>query len=302
MPTPWLRPLTALFPRGVVASDAETLAAHAGDAWFASTLPQAVVFPRKAEEVATLLRFANKRKIPVTARGAGRGYVGGCVPKKHGIVVSFARMNRILEINPVDGVGVVQPGVITGEFQARARQHGLLYPPDPASLKECSLGGNVATNAGGPRCLKYGVTRHYVLGLQVALADGTLVRVGGRTVKNKSGFDLVGIFVGSEGLLGLVTEITLRLIPAPPARAGLAASFADASAAAACVPVGDWRGLAKAISQLLENEDLRHLRRRFTLSEYGFRHADPQRAMVVDFRESQVFKWQMPQPLHAFIW
>jgi glycolate oxidase len=232
---PWLRPLTALFPKGVVVSDAETLAAHAGDAWFASTLPQAVVFPRKAEDVAAVLRFANKRKIPVTARGAGRGYVGGCVPKKHGIVVSFARMNRILEINVVDGVGVVQPGVITGEFQAQTLRHGLLYPPDPASLKECSLGGNVATNAGGPRCLKYGVTRHYVLGLQVALADGTLVRVGGRTMKNKSGFDLVGIFVGAEGLLGLVTEITLRLIPAPPARAALSASFADASVAAACV-------------------------------------------------------------------
>jgi glycolate oxidase len=231
----WLRPLTALFPKGIVASDPETLTAHAGDAWFASTLPQAVIFPRRAEDVAAVLRFANKRKIPVTARGAGRGYVGGCVPKKHGIVVSFARMSRVLEINPVDGVGVVQPGVITGEFQSQVRKHGLLYPPDPASLKECSLGGNVATNAGGPRCLKYGVTRNYVLGLQVALANGTLVRVGGRTMKNKSGFDLVGIFVGSEGMLGLVTEMTLRLIPAPPARAALSASFADASIAAACV-------------------------------------------------------------------
>jgi glycolate oxidase len=235
MSIPWLHPLTALFPKGIVVSDAETLTTHSGDAWFASTLPQAVIFPRDAKDVSKVLRFANKRKIPVTARGAGRGYVGGCVPKKHGIVVSFARMNRILEINAVDGVGVVQPGVITGEFQAEARRHGLLYPPDPASLKECSLGGNVATNAGGPRCLKYGVTRNYVLGLQVALADGTLVRVGGRTVKNKSGFDLVGIFVGAEGLLGLVTEITLRLLPAPPSRAALAASFADASVAAACV-------------------------------------------------------------------
>src|SRR5277367_5021953 len=131
--TPWLRPLTALFPKGVVVSDAETLAAHAGDAWFASTLPQAVVFPRKAAEVAKVLRFANARKIPVTARGAGRGYVGGCVPKKGGIVVSFVKMNRVLELNPVDGVGVVQPGVITDEFQALARKLGLLYPPDPAS-------------------------------------------------------------------------------------------------------------------------------------------------------------------------
>jgi glycolate oxidase len=235
MPRPWTQQLAALFPRGVVKLDAKTLAAHAGDAWFASTLPEAVLFPRRAEDVATALRFANRRGIPVTARGAGRGYVGGCVPKRGGLVVSFARMNRILEINPTDGVGVVQPGVITGEFQAAVLAQRLFYPPDPASLKECSLGGNVATNAGGPHCLKYGVTRNYVLGLQVALADGTLVRVGGRTQKNKSGFDLVGIFVGAEGLLGLVTEITLRLIPAPPARAVISASFARASGAAAAV-------------------------------------------------------------------
>jgi glycolate oxidase len=236
MPPPaWPRVLAARFPRGVVAIDAPTLEAHAGDAWFARALPQAVLFPRHAEDVAALLKFANARKIPVTARGAGRGYVGGCVPRRGGIVVSFAKMNRVLDLNRADGVAVVQPGVITGELQAAVGKLGLCYPPDPASLKECSLGGNVATNAGGPRCLKYGVTRNYVLGLQVALADGTLVRVGGRTVKNKSGFDLVGIFVGAEGLLGLVTEITLRLLPAPPARAVLSASFPDARIAAACV-------------------------------------------------------------------
>ena len=266
MATSWLRSLIALFPKGVVASDPETLKAHSGDAWFASTLPQAVIFPRKAEDVAALLRFANQRRIPVTARGAGRGYVGGCVPKKHGIAVSFAKMNRILDINVVDGVGVVQPGVITAEFQAQARRHNLLYPPDPASMKECSLGGNVATNAGGPRCLKYGVTRNYVLGLQVALADGTLVRVGGRTLKNKSGFDLVGIFVGSEGLLGLVTEITLRLIPAPPARAALAASFKDASVAAACVQHLLREGFLPSALELAD---------RFTL-EAARRHVGPQ--------------------------
>lgn len=236
MPNPsWRNALTKLLPRGLVAIDDATLSAHAGDAWFASAMPQAVVFPRRAEDVAAVLKFANARKIPVTARGAGRGYVGGCVPRRGGIVVSFVKMNRVLELNKADGVAVVQPGVITGEFQAEALKHGLFYPPDPASLKECSLGGNVATNAGGPKCLKYGVTRNYVLGLQVALADGTLVRTGGRTVKNKSGFDLVGIFVGAEGLLGLVTEITLRLLPAPPARAVLSASFRDARTAAACV-------------------------------------------------------------------
>jgi glycolate oxidase len=271
MSTPaWLRPLTALFPKGVVAADAATLASHAGDAWFASTLPQAVVFPRKTEDAAKLLRFANRKCIPVTARGAGRGYVGGCVPKQGGIVVSFARMTRILEINPVDGVGVVQPGVITGEFQTQTLQQGLLYPPDPASLKECSLGGNVATNAGGPRCLKYGVTRHYVLGLQVVLADGTIVRVGGRTQKNKSGFDFVGLFVGAEGLLGLVTEITLRLIPAPPARAALAASFRDARAAAACVQHVFRRGFLPSALEMADRFTLEAARRHL-----GSQHLPP---------------------------
>src|SRR5476651_226387 len=276
MSTSWLRPLTALLPKGVVVSDAETLAAHAGDAWFASALPEAVIFPRKAEEVAQVLRFANRRKIAVTARGAGRGYVGGCVPKRGGIVVSFTRMNRVLEINPVDGIGVVQPGVITGEFQAQARTLGLLYPPDPASLKECSLGGNVATNAGGPRCLKYGVTRNYVLGLQVALADGTLVRVGGRTLKNKSGFDLVGIFVGSEGLLGLVTEITLRLIPAPPARGGLSASFKNASAAAACVQHLFREGFLPSAMELADRFTLQAARRHL-----GSEHLPPGHAHLL---------------------
>jgi glycolate oxidase len=275
-PPAWFRPLAALFPRGVVVNDAATLAAHSGDAWFASTLPEAVVFPRKTDDVAKLLRLANRKRIPVTARGAGRGYVGGCVPKRGGIVVSFARMNRILEINPVDGVGIVQPGVITGDFQAQALRHGLLYPPDPASLKECSLGGNVATNAGGPRCLKYGVTRHYVLGLQVALADGTLVRVGGRTQKNKSGFDLVGLFVGAEGLLGLVTEITLRLIPAPPARAVLAASFRDARTAAAGVQHVLGRGFLPSAIELADRFTLEAARRHL-----GSQHLPPGNAHLL---------------------
>jgi glycolate oxidase subunit GlcD len=163
------------------------------------------------------------------------GYVGGCVPLRGGIVLSVARMRRIKEIHFEDGVAVVEPGVITGDLQAAVRQRGLFYPPDPASLKECSLGGNLATNAGGPRCLKYGVTRHYVLGLEAVLADGRVVRAGGRTHKNKTGFDLVGLFVGSEGLLGIITEATLRLLPLPPARASLSASFATFSEAASAV-------------------------------------------------------------------
>src|SRR5438477_6826985 len=144
-------------------------------------------------------------------------------------------MNRIQEINFNDGVAIVEPGVITGHLQAEARKLGLFYPPDPASLKECSIGGNIATNAGGPRCLKYGVTRNYVLGLEVVLADGRVLRCGGRTHKNKQGFDLVGLFVGSEGLLGIVTEAVLRLLPHPPARATLATRFRSFRAAADAV-------------------------------------------------------------------
>lgn len=217
--------LTRLVGAAQVSAAPEVLASHAADKWFASRAPEVVVFPRTAEEVSKVLRFAHRRGVPVTARGAGYGYVGGCVPLRGGIALSLARMKRIKEIHFADGVAIVEPGVITGDLQAAARREGLYYPPDPASLKDCSLGGNIATNAGGPRCLKYGVTRHYVLGLEVVLADGRILRTGGRTHKNKTGFDLIGLFVGSEGLLGVVTEATLRLLPLPPARASLSASF-----------------------------------------------------------------------------
>lgn len=219
------RQLTRLLGADAVSADPGTLAVHSTDRWFASRLPEAVVFAESAEQVSALLKFASRRGIPVTPRGAGVGYVGGCVPSRGGVALSLARMNKITEINFADAVAVVQPGVITGVLQAEARKRGLFYPPDPASLKECSLGGNIATNAGGPRCLKYGVTRNYVLGLEVVLANGDILRTGGRTHKNKTGFDLIGLFVGSEGLLGVVTEATLRLLPLPPARASLSASF-----------------------------------------------------------------------------
>lgn len=206
-----------------------------GDKWFARTQPDVVVFPSNTAEVSFVLREANRAGITVTPRGAGHGYVGGCTPVEKGIVLSLDRMDKILEIHPKDFVAVVQPGVITGVLQEAAKSKGLSYPPDPASLKDCSIGGNIATNAGGPKCLKYGVTRSYVLGLEVVLADGTVVRCGGRTHKNKTGFDLVGLFTGSEGLLGITTEATLRLIPLPPARAALSAGFASMDAAAAAI-------------------------------------------------------------------
>jgi glycolate oxidase len=205
------------------------------DEWFASAVPEIAVEPSTSQEVASVLAYAHEHRIPVTTRGAGYGYVGGCVPVEGGILLSTVRLNQILEIHTGDFVAVTQPAVITGKLQEAVRTQGLFYPPDPASLDHCSIGGNVATNAGGPRCLKYGVTRNYVLGLEVALADGTLVRVGGRTHKNKTGFDLVSMFIGSEGLLGIITEITVRLLPLPPARATLSAGFATMSEAARAV-------------------------------------------------------------------
>jgi len=227
--------LRSLLDRNRVLDDDATLAAHASDKWFAEHQPEVVVFGDTAETVGKLLRFASERRIPVTARGSGFGYVGGCVPIRGGIALSLARMNRIKEINFADAIAVVEPGVITGELQAKVRERKLFYPPDPASLHDCSIGGNVATNAGGPRCLKYGVTRNYVVGLEVVLANGKILRTGGRVHKNKTGFDLIGLFVGSEGMLGVVTEITVRLLPLPPARATLSAAFAKMSQAAAAV-------------------------------------------------------------------
>jgi glycolate oxidase len=219
----------------VVSVEPAELEAHAGDKWFASHPPEVVVFAQSTEQVSKLLAFASANKIPVTARGAGFGYVGGCVPVRGGIALSLARMNRIKEISFADAIAIVEPGVITAELQAKAREQKLFYPPDPASKKDCSMGGNVATNAGGPRCLKYGVTRNYVAGLEVVLASGEVLRTGGRVHKNKTGFDLIGLFVGSEGMLGVVTEITVKLLPMPPARATLSASFASMREAAATV-------------------------------------------------------------------
>ena len=227
--------LTALLGRDRVSTLPEVLQTHSIDKWHASAPPDVVVLAREREDVVKTLRYASAHGIPVTTRGAGVGYVGGCVPVRGGIVLSVRGMDRILEINPADGVAVVQPGVILGDLQAAVLQRGWYYPPDPASLKECSIGGNIATNAGGPRCLKYGVTRHYVLGLEVVLASGEVLRTGGRCHKNKTGFDLIGMFVGSEGLLGVVTEATLRLIPHPPARATFSVSFDTFAAAADAV-------------------------------------------------------------------
>jgi glycolate oxidase len=224
--------LQKLLPAGELRLEPAVLENYAGDKWFARHLPEAVALPRSAASVARLLRFASAHRIPVTARGAGFGYVGGCVPAQGGIVLSLERMNRIKEIHAGDFVAVAEAGVILQTLQDAVERQGLYYPPDPASRADCSVGGTVATNAGGPRCLKYGVTRDYVLGLRAVLADGTIVSLGGRTHKNKTGFDLTRLMVGSEGLLGVVTEVTLKLLPLPPFRALLVAGFDSMKAAA----------------------------------------------------------------------
>ena len=227
--------LREILDNEVVADDPKTLAEHSADKWLGAHQPEVVVFARSTSDVSKLLRFASRERIPVTARGGGFGYVGGCVPVRGGIALSLAQMNRINEINFADAVAIVEPGVFTADLKAAVRAQKLFYPPDPASMKDCTIGGNVATNAGGPRCLKYGVTRNYVIGLEVVLANGDVLRTGGRVHKNKTGFDLIGLFVGSEGMLGVVTEVTLRLLPLPPARATLSAAFATAAQAAEAV-------------------------------------------------------------------
>ena len=217
---------------GELKLDVPALESHSGDKWFAASLPEAVAIPRSVKSVSSILQFAYRHDIPVTPRGAGYGYVGGCVPSRGGIALSLARMGRIGEINQKDFVAVVQPGVVTAALQAAAEAKGLYYPPDPASRSDCSIGGNIATNAGGPRCLKYGVTSDYVLGLQVVLADGAIVSIGSRTHKNKTGFDFARFFTGSEGLLGIVTQATLKLLPLPPFSAALSVGFGSINDAA----------------------------------------------------------------------
>ncbi len=156
---------------------------------------------------------------PIVARGAGTGLSGGAVAIDGAVTVSFTQMNTILEIDAANLTVTTQPGIINAELNRAVSEHGLFYPPDPASFEMCTIGGNLAENSGGLRCVKYGVTRDWVLGLEVVLADGSVIRTGGKNVKDVAGYDLTGMFVGSEGTLGLVTEATLRLLPLPPAEA-----------------------------------------------------------------------------------
>jgi len=210
----------------VLTSPADRLT-YSYDATYVSHLPEVVVFPETTAQVQHVVAVARAHRVPVFTRGSGTGLSGGSVPLG-GIALVTTRMNRILSIDRDNMLARVQAGVITAHFQAAVRAAGLYYPPDPGSARISTIGGNVAENAGGPRAFHYGTTGRYVLGLQVVLADGTVLETGGLTTKNVTGYDLTSLFVGSEGTLGIVTEVTLRLLPPPPpARATLVASFAD---------------------------------------------------------------------------
>ncbi len=193
--------------------------------------PEAVVFPESTEQMASILRLANEYDFPVTARGGGVGYTGGAVPVNGGIVIGTDRMNKIIELNADDLYIICQPGLTTYDVQQAAETEGLMFAPDPASYKDSFIGGNIAENAGGMRTPKYGVTKHHVLGLEVVTASGDVIRTGGKTVKNVVGFDLTGLMCGSEGMLGIITEATLKLLPMPEATSTVRANFRSMEAA-----------------------------------------------------------------------
>ena len=220
--------LEAVLPAGALVTDPDIVDGYRRDR--AETVepgkPIAVVRATCTADVQAVMRTATAHRVPVVPRGAGTGLSGGSSAIDGCIVVSTDRL-RHLEVDAAAMIAVVGPGLLNAEVKAAARQHGLWYPPDPSSFEICSIGGNLATNAGGLCCVKYGVTTDYVLGIEVVLADGTVLRLGGRTVKDVAGYDLKRLFVGSEGTLGIITEATLRLRPQPPPATTLVATFAD---------------------------------------------------------------------------
>jgi len=210
----------------------EELVAYSYDATQREALPWAVARPASANEISQLLVLANQERFPVVPRGAGTGMSGGSVPTEGGVVLSLERMRRILEIDEENMVAVVEPGVVTGDLQREVESRGLFYPPDPASHQFCTMGGNIAECAGGLRAVKYGVTKDYVLGLEVVLPTGDVITTGARTAKSVAGYDLTKLMVGSEGMLGVVTKIIVKLLPLPESVRTQAAFFLSVDDAA----------------------------------------------------------------------
>jgi len=215
-----------------------------------------VVPPGTTAEGAAIARACNEARTPMVPRGGGTGYSGGAVPIHGGVVLSLERLNRIVEIDQANLIAVVEPNVITGDLQDAVERVGLFYPPDPSSLRQSTLGGNVAECAGGPRAFKYGVTKQYVLGLEAVLPTGEIIRTGGKSVKNVVGYDLTHLIVGSEGTLAIVTQIILRLIPLPPVAATLRATFASIAAAVDAVARLVSARVVPATMELIDRDSL----------------------------------------------
>jgi glycolate oxidase len=231
----FINSIRAIVGPDFVRDDAPSLDEYGMDALKRGHPADLVVLPGTTAEVSAVAQLCNDARVPLVPRGAGTGYTGGAVPLQGGVVLSVERLNRILEIDEANLLAIVQPAVICGHLQEAVERIGLFYPPDPASLDRSSIGGNVAECAGGPRAFKYGTTKRYVLGLEAVLPTGEVVRTGGKTVKNVVGYDLTQLLVGSEGTLAIVTEVTLRLVPLPPAHATLRATFTSVEAAVAAV-------------------------------------------------------------------
>lgn len=222
-------------------------------------MPGAAVYPGNAEEISQILKIANEEKIPVVPRGSGTNVSGGTISLGDSIVLVLKRMNKILEIDRKNLIAVVEPGVITGQLQHEVEQVGLFYPPDPASLAVSTMGGNVAECAGGPRGVKYGVTRDYVIGLEVVLPTGEIIKTGGRTIKNVTGYDMTKLFTGSEGTLGIITKIIIKLIPLPEAKKTMLAVFSELDQASETVSEIIASGTIPTTLELLDNIYIRNI-------------------------------------------
>ena len=248
--------LAAVVGAAHIRTDDESLIAYGTDALKRGHAADLVVLPANTQEVASVVRLCAGARVPIVPRGAGTGYTGGAVPLQGGVVLSLERMNRIIEIDELNLIAIVEPNVVTGELQAAVEKAGLFYPPDPASLKESVIGGNVAECAGGPRAFKYGTTKKYVLGLEAVLPTGEIIVTGGKVVKNVVGYDLTQLLVGSEGTMAIITKIILRLIPKPPVWATLRASFIDVEAAVAAVTNITRARVIPATLELVDGESL----------------------------------------------
>ncbi|HKK98978.1 MAG TPA: FAD-linked oxidase C-terminal domain-containing protein [Desulfotignum sp.] len=230
----------------------EQLFCYAYDAFVEESMPDAVIFPETTEEVSQILSLATAHKIPVTGRGAGTSVCGAPVPARHGLVICFSKMDKIIEINTRDRYIIVEPGVINADVQAALAPYGFFFPPDPGSMNSATIGGNIAQNAGGPRCLKYGVTLDYILSLEVVLASGKVITFGSKNIKDVTGYKLAALFCGSEGTLGLTTKAILKVVPLPETVKTIMATFRDLDDTAKAVTDIIGSGILPAAMELMD--------------------------------------------------